>query len=112
MSVVATLSIFANAPPLCAYPTPDFVKATPMTSRLPAKARTILAASERQPERHTLWRNQAAIVLRLSRHTGALCFASMAVFIAMTVLEFFYFRRLSGGLSSLDVRLGGFTPDE
>ncbi len=59
-----------------------------------------------------LWRNQAAIVLRLSRHAGALCFASMAVFIVMTLLEFFYFRGLSGGLPSLDVRFGGFTPDE
>ena len=59
-----------------------------------------------------LWRNQAAIVLRLSRHAGALCVASMAVFIAMTLLEFFYFRQLSGGLPSLDVRFGGFTPDE
>ena len=59
-----------------------------------------------------LWRNQAAIVLRLSRHAGALCVASTAVFIAMTLLEFFYFRQLSGGLPSLDVRFGGFTPDE
>jgi hypothetical protein len=59
-----------------------------------------------------LWRNQAALVLRLSRHAGALCFASAAVFIVMTVLEFFYFRSLSGGLPSLDVRFGGFTPDE
>jgi hypothetical protein len=59
-----------------------------------------------------LWRHQARIVLRLARHAGALCFASAAVFITMTVLEFFYFRQLSGGLSSLDVRLAGFTPDE
>ncbi|MGX9144029.1 hypothetical protein [Mesorhizobium sp. 128a] len=59
-----------------------------------------------------LWRHQAAIVLRLARHAGALCFASAAVFIAMTLLEFFYFRQLSGGLSSLDVRFEGFTPDE
>ena len=59
-----------------------------------------------------LWRNQAAIVLRLSRHAGALCVASIAVFIAMTLLEFFYFRRLSGGLPSLDMRFTGFTPDE
>lgn len=59
-----------------------------------------------------LWRHQATIVLRLARHAGALCFAAAAVFIIMTLLEFFYFRRLSGGLPSLDVRLGGFTPDE
>jgi len=53
-----------------------------------------------------------AMVLRLSRHAAALCFASLAVFVAMTMLEFFYFRHLSGGLSSLDMRLAGFTPDE
>ncbi|QND68788.1 hypothetical protein HB777_16100 [Mesorhizobium loti] len=53
-----------------------------------------------------------ATILRLSRHAGALCFLSAAVFIAMTVLEFFYFRRLSGGLPSLDMRIFGFTPDE
>ncbi|MBN9218566.1 MAG: hypothetical protein J0I79_11490 [Mesorhizobium sp.] len=53
-----------------------------------------------------------ATVLRLSRHAGALCFLSAAVFIAMTLLEFFYFRQLSGGLPSLDMRYFGFTPDE
>ncbi|QND59769.1 hypothetical protein HB778_26840 [Mesorhizobium huakuii] len=37
---------------------------------------------------------------------------SAAVFIAMTVLEFLYFRQLSGGLPSLDMRYFGFTPDE
>jgi hypothetical protein len=52
------------------------------------------------------------MILRLSRHAAALCFASVAVFIVMTVLEFFYFRKLSGGLSSLDMRIAGFTPDE
>ncbi len=30
----------------------------------------------------------------------------------MTLLEFFYFRQLSGGLPSLDMRYFGFTPDE
>lgn len=30
----------------------------------------------------------------------------------MTALEFLYFRQLSGGLPSLDVRITGFTPDE
>ncbi|MDX8446574.1 hypothetical protein [Mesorhizobium captivum] len=51
-------------------------------------------------------------VLRLSRHAAALSIASAAIFIAMTALEFFYFRRLSGGLPSLDMRVTGFTPDE
>ena len=37
---------------------------------------------------------------------------SAAVFVAMTVMEFFYFRQLSGGLPSLDMRYFGFTPDE
>jgi hypothetical protein len=52
------------------------------------------------------------MILRLSRHAAALSFASLAVFIAMTVMEFFYFRSLSGGLPSLDMRFTGFTPDE
>ncbi len=51
-------------------------------------------------------------ILRLSRHAAALCFVSVAVFLAMTALEFLYFRQLSGGLPSLDVRVTGFTPDE
>jgi hypothetical protein len=87
---------------------PDFVKATPMTSRLPAKARTIPA----EPDPYGLGRSLTATILRLSRHVGALCFLSAVVFIAMTVLEFFYFRQLSGGLPSLDMRIFGFTPDE
>lgn len=52
------------------------------------------------------------MVLRLSRHAAALSIATAAVFLAMTALEFFYFRRLSGGLASLDMRVTGFTPDE
>ncbi|TPN80947.1 hypothetical protein FJ987_22310 [Mesorhizobium sp. CU2] len=48
----------------------------------------------------------------MSRHAAALSFASFAVFLAMNALEFFYFRGLSGGLPSLDMRLTGFTPDE
>jgi hypothetical protein len=79
-----------------------------MTSRLPAKARTIPAESEQ----YGLGRSLTATVLRLSRHAGALCFLSASVFIAMTLLEFFYFRQLSGGLPSLDMRYFGFTPDE
>ncbi|MER9749461.1 hypothetical protein [Mesorhizobium sp. M0140] len=79
-----------------------------MTSRLPAKARTIPA----EPDQYELGRNLTATILRLSRHAGALCFLSGVVFIAMTALEFFYFRQLSGGLPSLDMRILGFTPDE
>ncbi|MER9601453.1 hypothetical protein [Mesorhizobium sp. M0243] len=79
-----------------------------MTSRLPAKARTIPA----EPDQYGLGRNLTATILRLSRHAGALCFLSGVVFIAMTALEFFYFRQLSGGLPSLDMRILGFTPDE
>ncbi|WP_082525710.1 MULTISPECIES: hypothetical protein [unclassified Mesorhizobium] len=79
-----------------------------MTSRLPAKARIIPAESNQ----YGLGRSLTATILRLSRHAGALCFLSAVVFIAMTVLEFFYFQQLSGGLPSLDMRIFGFTPDE
>ncbi|MBZ9963232.1 MULTISPECIES: hypothetical protein [unclassified Mesorhizobium] len=82
-----------------------------MTSRSPAKAPTIPAEPDR-PDQDTFWRNLAATILRLSRHAAALCTASVAVFIAMTLMEFFYFRQLSGGLPSLDMRVFGFTPDE
>ncbi|MDX8524720.1 hypothetical protein RFM68_09385 [Mesorhizobium sp. MSK_1335] len=51
-------------------------------------------------------------VLRLSRHAAALSIASIALFLVMTTLEFFYFQRLSGGLASLDIRVAGFTPDD
>jgi len=88
-----------------------------MTSRSPAKARTIRAefdqvAEPDQRDRFTLWRNVTATALRLSRHAAALSVVTLAVFAAMTVLEFLYFRRLSGGLPSLDMRFAGFTPDE
>ncbi|MFC3322643.1 hypothetical protein [Mesorhizobium cantuariense] len=79
-----------------------------MTSRLPAKARIIPA----EPDQYGLGRNLTATILRLSRHAAALCFLSAVVFIVMTALEFFYFRQLSGGLPSLDMRIFGFTPDE
>ncbi|TGQ73213.1 hypothetical protein EN829_012350 [Mesorhizobium sp. M00.F.Ca.ET.186.01.1.1] len=79
-----------------------------MTSRLPAKARIIPA----EPEQYGLGRSLTATILRLSRHAAALCFLSAAVFIAMTAMEFFYFRQLSGGLPSLDIRYLGFTPDQ
>jgi len=52
------------------------------------------------------------MIMRLPRHVAALCFLSAAVFVAMTMMEFFYFRQLSGGLPSLDMRYLGFTPDE
>ncbi len=65
-----------------------------------------------QPERQALWRSLTAMVLRLSRHAAALCVATAAVFVAMNAMEFLYFRSLSGGLPSLDMRLAGFTPDE
>ncbi|MER8521895.1 hypothetical protein NKI48_20735 [Mesorhizobium sp. M0644] len=52
------------------------------------------------------------MILRLSRHAAALCTATVAVFIIMTAMEFLYFRRLSGGLPSLDMRYTGFTPAE
>ncbi|WP_376705895.1 hypothetical protein RQ479_08835 [Mesorhizobium sp. ISC25] len=52
------------------------------------------------------------MILRLSRHAAALCVATVAVFIMMTAMEFLYFRQLSGGLPSLDIRYAGFTPDE
>ncbi|MET2827335.1 hypothetical protein [Mesorhizobium shangrilense] len=81
-----------------------------MTSRLPAKARTIPAEPDR-PEQYAYW-GLPVTILRLSRHAAALCFVSAAVFIAMTALEFLYFRQLSGGLPSLDVRITGFAPDE
>ncbi|TGT21671.1 hypothetical protein EN815_34880, partial [Mesorhizobium sp. M4B.F.Ca.ET.172.01.1.1] len=48
----------------------------------------------------------------MSRHAAALSIASIALFLVMTALEFFYFQRLSGGLFSLDMRIAGFSPDE
>ncbi|AMS42993.1 hypothetical protein N7E70_020135 [Aminobacter sp. NyZ550] len=52
------------------------------------------------------------MVLRLRRHAAALCVATAAVFAAMTMLEFLYFRSLSGGLPSLDLRFLGFSEAE
>ena len=85
-----------------------------MTSRSPAKARIIRADFDQDaaPDRQGLWRGLSFAVLRLSRHVAALSFATFAVFLAMNALEFFYFRHLSGGLASLDMRVTGFTPDE
>jgi hypothetical protein len=53
-----------------------------------------------------------ALVPGLRRATVALCALSLVLFIVMTVLEFFYFQRLSGGLASLDIRLMGFSSDD
>ena len=86
-----------------------------MTSRSPAKAPITRAEFDRQADqadRQGLWRDLSVGVLRLSRHAAALSIASIALFLVMTALEFFYFQRLSGGLASLDMRVAGFTPDE
>ena len=70
-----------------------------MTLRSLARARIIRVRPE-------------ALVPGLRRSTVALCTASVMLFVVMNVLEFFYFRRLSGGLSSLDIRLLGFSSDD
>jgi len=79
-----------------------------MMSRSPGKAPTTRALSDL----HRRLRGLTPAASELSRHAAALSLASGAVFVAMTALEFLYFRRLSGGLSSLDLRVAGFTPDE
>ena len=50
--------------------------------------------------------------MKLERHAAALSFAAAAVFVAMTVLEFFYFRRIGDGVLSLDLRFSGFSPED
>jgi hypothetical protein len=52
-----------------------------------------------------------AAIGRLPRHAAPLSLASAIVFAAMAALELLYFRKLSGGLPSLDIRAFGFTPD-
>lgn len=52
------------------------------------------------------------MIARLQRHAAALCLASAMVLSIMLALEFFYFRGLSGGLVSLDIRVGGFSPEK
>lgn len=52
------------------------------------------------------------MTVRLRRHAAALSFATAAVFAAMVALEFLYFRGLSGGLTSLDLRFWGFSEAE
>ena len=46
------------------------------------------------------------------RETGFLCFLASVEFVLMTLMEQFYFERLSGGLPSLDVRVLGFSREE
>jgi hypothetical protein len=53
-----------------------------------------------------------ALVPGLRRATAALSALSLVLFVVMTILEFFYFQRLSGGLASLDIRLMGFSSDD
>ncbi|TIU61221.1 MAG: hypothetical protein E5W15_32475, partial [Mesorhizobium sp.] len=83
------------------------MKATPMTSRSPAKAPITRAEFDREADQSDrqggLWCDLSVAVLRLSRHAAALSIASIALFLAMTALEFLYFQRLSGGLASLDI---------
>lgn len=50
--------------------------------------------------------------MKLERHAAAFSFAAAAVVVAMTVLEFFYFRRIGDGASSLDLRFSGFSPED
>ncbi|WP_199227113.1 hypothetical protein [Aminobacter sp. AP02] len=52
------------------------------------------------------------MTVRLRRHAAALSFATAVMFIAMIAMEFLYFRRLSGGLTSLDLRFLGFSETE
>ncbi|WP_269930262.1 hypothetical protein [Aminobacter sp. HY435] len=52
------------------------------------------------------------MIARLRRHAAALGFVTAAVFAAMTLLELFYFRTLSGDQPSLDLRFSGFSESE
>ncbi|WP_156460001.1 hypothetical protein [Mesorhizobium sp. Root157] len=79
-----------------------------MMSRSPAKAPTTQAESEQPGALHSLF----AAIAQLPRHAAVISLVSAIVFAAMTALEYLYFRRLSGGLPSLDMRVFGFTPDE
>lgn len=79
-----------------------------MTSRLPAKAPTTRAGSDRAAPARGLIDG----VIGLRDHAVPLGIASGCVLLIMAALELFYFERLSGGQVSLDLRLFGFTPDE
>ena len=50
--------------------------------------------------------------MKLERHAAALSFAAAAVFVAMTVVEFLYFRRIGDGAPSLDLRFAGSSPED
>ncbi|MDI6027676.1 hypothetical protein QBK99_15915 [Corticibacterium sp. UT-5YL-CI-8] len=52
------------------------------------------------------------MIARLWRHAGPLTMATLAVLAIMVLLEFFYFRSLSGGLASLAWRPFGFAPQQ
>lgn len=52
------------------------------------------------------------MIARLWRHALPLTFATLAVLAVMAALEFFYFRPISGGLSSLAWRPFGFEPQD
>lgn len=53
-----------------------------------------------------------SVIAGLRRHAAALSVVTAAVFAAMTLLEFFYFRSLSGGEPSLDWRVLGFSESQ
>ena len=44
------------------------------------------------------------MIVQLRRHADTLSFATASTFSVMTLLEFFYFRSLSGRMPSLDLR--------
>lgn len=50
--------------------------------------------------------------MRILRHSAALCAIAALLFAAMSLLEFFYFRSLTGGIAGLDMRVAGFTPEQ
>ena len=50
--------------------------------------------------------------MRVLRHTSLLVILALGEFLMMAALELLYFRQLSGGLPSLDVRAFGFTAGE
>lgn len=52
------------------------------------------------------------MIARLWRHALPLTLATLVVLAAMAALEFFYFRSISGGLSSLGWRPFGFEPQD
>jgi hypothetical protein len=63
-------------------------------------------------DRAGLFAGLTGAIIQLQRHVAVLVAASTCMFVVMTLLEFFYFRQLSGGLAGLDMRVFGFTPDQ